>query len=149
MNLIKKQSSLFPLFFDQFFKNNWDINVPQNSFYNPSFNVKENDKEYVLEVIAPGKSNEDFQIEIENRLLSISTLNKKEQTDYNYNIKEFEFSSFEKYFNPINVDLCILHNCLVSLSNLCFKFISSIEFLFQFSKLFHLDCVYSFGLDIF
>lgn len=105
MNLIKKQSSLFPLFFDQFFKNNWDINVPQNSFYNPSFNVKENDKEYVLEVIAPGKSNEDFQIEIENRLLSISTLNKKEQTDYNYNIKEFEFSSFEKSFElPYLID---------------------------------------------
>jgi len=105
MNLIKKQSSLFPLFFDQFFKNNWDINVPQNSFYNPSFNVKENDKEYVLEVIAPGKSNEDFQIEIENRLLSISTLNKKEKTDYNYNIKEFEFSSFEKSFElPYLID---------------------------------------------
>ena len=105
MNLIKKQSSLFPLFFDQFFKNNWDKNVPQNSFYNPSFNVKENDKEYVLEVIAPGKSNEDFQIEIENRLLSISTLNKKEQTDYNYNIKEFEFSSFEKSFElPYLID---------------------------------------------
>ena len=105
MNLIKKQSSLFPLFFDKFFKNNWDINVPQNSFYNPSFNVKENDKEYVLEVIAPGKSNEDIQIEIENRLLSISTLNKKEQTDYNYNIKEFEFSSFEKSFElPYLID---------------------------------------------
>ena len=105
MNLIKKQSSLFPLFFDQFFKNNWDINVPQNSFYNPSFNVKENDKEYVLEVIAPGKSNEDFQIEIENRLLSISTLNKKEKTDYNYNIREFEFSSFEKSFElPYLID---------------------------------------------
>ena len=105
MNLIKKQSSLFPLFFDQFFKNNWYINVPQNSFYNPSFNVKENDKEYVLEVIAPGKSNEDFQIEIENRLLSISTLNKKEKTDYNYNIKEFEFSSFEKSFElPYLID---------------------------------------------
>ena len=105
MNLIKKQSSLFPLFFDQFFKNNWDINVPQNSFYNPSFNVKENDKEYVLEVFSPGKSNEDFQIEIENRLLSISTLNKKEKTDYNYNIKEFEFSSFEKSFElPYLID---------------------------------------------
>ena len=105
MNLIKKQSSLFPLIFDQFFKINWDINVPQNYFYNPSFNVKENDKEYVLEVIAPGKSNEDFQIEIENRLLSISTLNKKEKTDYNYNIKEFEFSSFEKSFElPYLID---------------------------------------------
>ena len=58
-----------------------------------------------MEVIAPGKSNEDFQIEIENRLLSISTLNKKEKTDYNYNIKEFEFSSFEKSFElPYLID---------------------------------------------
>jgi len=48
MNLIKKQSSFLPFIFDEFFKNNWNINTPLNSIHEPSYNVKENDKEFVL-----------------------------------------------------------------------------------------------------
>tara|TARA_Y100000389_G_scaffold81425_1_gene77984 strand:+ start:168 stop:587 length:420 start_codon:yes stop_codon:yes gene_type:complete len=98
MNLIKKQSSFLPFIFDEFFKNNWNINTPLNSFNEPSYNVKENDKEFVLEIIAPGKSNDDFKVEIDNRLLSITMTNNIEEPDYNYNLKEFEFLSFEKSF---------------------------------------------------
>ena len=64
MNLIKKQSSFFPLIFDEFFKNNWNINVPYNSFNIPSFNVKENDKEFILELAIPGKNNNDFNVKL-------------------------------------------------------------------------------------
>lgn len=98
MNLIKKQSSFLPFIFDEFFKNNWNINTPSNSFHDPSYNVKENDKEFVLEIIAPGKSNDDFKVEIDNRLLSITLTNNIQESDYNYNLKEFEFLSFEKSF---------------------------------------------------
>jgi HSP20 family protein len=98
MNLIKKQSSFLPFIFDEFFKNNWNINTPSNSFHHPSYNVKENDKEFVLEIIAPGKSNDDFKVEIDNRLLSITLTNNIQESDYNYNLKEFEFLSFEKSF---------------------------------------------------
>lgn len=98
MNLIKKQSSFLPFIFDEFFKNNWNINTPLNSFNEPSYNVKENDKEFVLEIIAPGKSNDDFKVEIDNRLLSITMTNNIQESDYNYNLKEFEFLSFEKSF---------------------------------------------------
>jgi len=98
MNLIKKQSSFLPFIFDEFFKNNWNINTPSNSFHDPSYNVKENDKEFVLEIIAPGKSNDDFKVEIDNRLLSITLTNNVQESDYNYNLKEFEFLSFEKSF---------------------------------------------------
>ena len=98
MNLIKKQSSFLPFIFDEFFKNNWNINTPSNSFHHPSYNVKENDKEFVLEIIAPGKSNDDFKVEIDNRLLSITMTNNIQESDYNYNLKEFEFLSFEKSF---------------------------------------------------
>ena len=60
--------------------------------------MKENDKEFVLEIIAPGKSNDDFKVEIDNRLLSITMTNNIQESDYNYNLKEFEFPSFEKSF---------------------------------------------------
>jgi HSP20 family protein len=105
MNLIKKKSTLFPFIFDEFFKNNWDINIPQNS-YSPFFNVKENDKEFVLELIVPGKNNEDFEIEIEKRLLSVSSTIEKEKSEHNYIIKEFDSSSFEKSFEiPYSIEI--------------------------------------------
>ncbi|MBT7554409.1 MAG: Hsp20/alpha crystallin family protein, partial [Flavobacteriaceae bacterium] len=69
MNLIKTQSSFLPFIFDEFLKNNWNINVPNNSYSYPSTNIKENDKEFVLELAMPGKCNKDFNIEIENRIL--------------------------------------------------------------------------------
>jgi HSP20 family protein len=106
MNLIKKQSSFLPFIFDEFFKNNWNINTPLNSIHEPSYNVKENDKEFVLELIAPGKINDDFKVEIDNRLLSISMSDNIQESDYNYNLKEFEFLSFEKSFElPKTIDI--------------------------------------------
>lgn len=105
MNLIKKKSTLFPFIFDEFFKNNWDINISQNS-YSPFFNTKENDKEFVLELIVPGKNNEDFKIEIDKRLLSVSSTIVEEKSKYNYIIKEFDTSSFEKSFEiPYSIEI--------------------------------------------
>ena len=84
MNLITKKHSLFPIIFDDFFKNNWDINVPNSNENIPSLNVKENEKEFVLELAVPGMKNKDFKLEIDNRLLSVSNINKKVKSDYNY-----------------------------------------------------------------
>tara|TARA_B110000116_G_C16709588_1_gene523804 strand:+ start:771 stop:1193 length:423 start_codon:yes stop_codon:yes gene_type:complete len=106
MNLIKTQSSFLPFIFDEFFKNNWNINVPNNSYSYPSTNIKENDKEFVLELAMPGKCNKDFNIEIENRILNISTLNDNQTSEYNYNIQEFNYSSFNKSYDlPESIDL--------------------------------------------
>jgi HSP20 family protein len=106
MNLIKTQSSFLPFIFDEFLKNNWNINVPNNSYSYPSTNIKENDKEFVLELAMPGKCNKDFNIEIENRILNISTLNDNQISEYNYNIQEFNYSSFNKSYDlPESIDL--------------------------------------------
>ena len=106
MNLIKTQSSFLPFIFDEFLKNNWNINVPNNSYSYPSTNIKENDKEFVLELAMPGKCNKDFNIEIENRILNISTLNDNKISEYNYNIQEFNYSSFNKSYDlPESIDL--------------------------------------------
>ena len=106
MNLIKTQSSFLPFIFDEFFKNNWNINVPNNSYSYPSTNIKENDKEFVLELAMPGKCNKDFNIEIENRILNISTLNDNQTSEYNYNIQEFNYTSFNKSYDlPESIDL--------------------------------------------
>ena len=71
MNLIKTQS-YFPTIFDEFFKDNWNINLTNDNFVSPSYNIKENDKEFVIELAIPGKENTDFNIEIQNKILLVS-----------------------------------------------------------------------------
>ena len=98
MNLIKTQPALFTSIFDEFFKNPWDINVSNYSFKSPSFNLKESDTEFILELAIPGKINDNFKLELDSKVLKVSLLEDKKDNDYNYNIKEFEYSSFEKSF---------------------------------------------------
>ena len=104
MNLIKRQS-YFPSIFDEFFSDNWDIKMMNDKYISPSYNIKENEKEFVIEIAIPGKNNTDFNIEIENRSLLISTNNENENSNYTYTRREFGFSKFEKTFDlPISVD---------------------------------------------
>ena len=103
MNLIKRQS-YFPSIFDEFFSDNWDIRM-NDKYISPSYNIKENEKEFVIEIAIPGKNNTDFNIEIENRSLLISTNNENENSNYTYSRRDFGFSKFEKTFDlPISVD---------------------------------------------
>ena len=104
MNLIKRQS-YFPSIFDEFFSDNWDIKMMNDKYISPSYNIKENEKEFVIEIAIPGKNNTDFNIEIENRSLLISTNNENENSNYTYSRRDFDFSKFEKTFDlPISVD---------------------------------------------
>ena len=105
MNLIKTQPTYFPSIFDDFFKNTWDIIVQDYSFHSPSFNIKENNKEYILELAIPGKNNDNFKLELDNKLLKVSYKEDNEDTEYNYNVREFNYSSFEKSFEiPESID---------------------------------------------
>jgi HSP20 family protein len=63
-------------------------------------NVKENEQEYILEVIAPGLEKEDFKINLEEKLLTISTEKKNEVENSNEkNIrKEYKYQSFKRSF---------------------------------------------------
>lgn len=104
MNLIKRQS-YFPSIFDEFFSDNWDIKMMNDKYISPSYNIKENEKEFVIEIAIPGKNNTDFNIEIENRSLLISTNNENENSNYTYSRRDFGYSKFEKTFDlPISVD---------------------------------------------
>ncbi|MBT3523722.1 MAG: Hsp20/alpha crystallin family protein, partial [Flavobacteriaceae bacterium] len=71
MNLIKKHSNFSPFVFDDFFRNTWDI-LPTNNTVSPATNIIENDKEFILEFSIPGKDNLDFEVELDNRILSLS-----------------------------------------------------------------------------
>jgi|GEM_PF-210338 HSP20 family protein len=105
MNLIKKQSNFLPFVFDDFFRNTWDI-LPNNSGNNPATNIIENDKEFILEFSIPGKDNLDFEIELDNRILSLSLKKSDSDSNDNYMLQQFNFSSFNKSYElPISIDL--------------------------------------------
>ncbi len=73
----------------------------------PSVNIKESDKDFDIEVAAPGLTKKDFAVEIkENRLTIKAHLESKEEENKEHFFrKEFNYHSFERAFTlPENVD---------------------------------------------
>jgi len=108
MNLIKRNSNLvFPSLLEEFFRPDWNGGVQSFKSTMPAVNIKENETNYTLEFYAPGLKKEDFNIEIDQKTLSISSEKKVENEENNekYSLKEFSFSSFKRTFNlPESVD---------------------------------------------
>jgi len=79
----------------------------EESFGFPPVNVHETPDAYHLELSAPGRNKEDFKLNVDNGLLTIS-FEKKEETrteEYKTIRKEFSFKSFKRTFNlDENVD---------------------------------------------
>jgi HSP20 family protein len=66
----------------------------------PAVNVNETEKNYEIEVAAPGRTKKDFNIAAENGILTISSEmeEEKEQKEKDYTRKEFSYSSFSRSF---------------------------------------------------
>lgn len=87
-----------PSVFNDFFDNDWMLKANATA---PAINVIESDKDYKLEVAAPGMTKEDFNIHLtENNELVISMEKKNETKDDDksrkYIRREFSYSKFEQ-----------------------------------------------------
>ena len=74
----------------------------QELFAFPQTNIHETPDAYHLELNAPGRTKEDFKIQVEQGLLTISFEKKAETTqsdDYKTVRREFEFKSFKRSFS--------------------------------------------------
>lgn len=103
--LITKKTNLFPNLFDDFFMRNlWNQNVDNystNKINIPAVNIKENSKNFEVELAAPGMNKDDFKIEVEDNTLIISSEKNHEKEvkeDENYTRKEFSYQSFQRSF---------------------------------------------------
>lgn len=67
----------------------------------PAANVRETEKDFEIEVAAPGLSKKDFNITVENRMLTISSdkEEEKEEKEGNYTRREFSYRSFSRSFS--------------------------------------------------
>jgi HSP20 family protein len=66
----------------------------------PAVNVIENDDNYIVEMAIPGLKKSDFDISLDNQILSISaeTKTEEENDDRNFTRREFGYSSFKRTF---------------------------------------------------
>ena len=66
----------------------------------PAVNVIESNDEFILEMAVPGFKKSDFQVNIDNNILSISAEidSENNQTAGNYTRREFGYSSFKRSF---------------------------------------------------
>ncbi|WP_224484575.1 Hsp20/alpha crystallin family protein [Robertkochia aurantiaca] len=103
MSLIRRSNAnTFPSVFEEFFRPDWFGGMNDMNNRVPAVNIKEKDNGFELELAAPGVKKEDFNIEVDQNVLTISTeqRNEKEETgdDGNYSRREFSYTSFQRSF---------------------------------------------------
>lgn len=107
-NLPTKRVENFPTLFDDFFKpwREWfDMGWDKVSTV-PSVNVTEADKEYKISVAAPGLQKDDFKVNVDGNMITISAerSTSSEEKEEKFTRKEYNFTSFSRTFTlPDNV----------------------------------------------
>jgi HSP20 family protein len=108
MTLMKRNGNVLnslPTMFDDFFTRDlfdWRTSNFSNSGGTlPAVNVKETNDTYEVEMAAPGMNKEDFKVELDNNVLTISAEKKvenEEKEGERYARKEFSYQSFQRSF---------------------------------------------------
>ena len=91
---------------EELFNNNWNASISDYSNSKPAVNVKEDDKSFTLQIAAPGINKNDFEISLENRVLSVEVVKKDEHDVNDFTSKEFDYNSFKRSFSiPKSIEL--------------------------------------------
>lgn len=102
----RRSQNWLPGIFNDFFGNEW-----MEKSTSPAINIIENDKEYKVELAAPGLTKEDFNVRVTEENQLVVTMEKKqeqkdEQQDGRYLRREFSYSKYQQtLLLPDNVEL--------------------------------------------
>ena len=102
-----KNNDWFPTMFDDFFNNGF---MPRANSTAPAVNVQETDKEYTMELAAPGIKKEYCRVGINDEgFLTVAIENKQEHKhedkNHHYLRREFSYSNYEQnYTLPDDVE---------------------------------------------
>lgn len=108
--LVRTNGSLFPAIpslLNDFLTDDWFdsslANWKSSGATLPAVNVRETNDDFLIEVAAPGMKRDDFKVELDNNVLTISsqTEENREQKDSNgnYTRREFSYQSFQRSFS--------------------------------------------------
>lgn len=106
--LVRQNHGLFPSLpslIEDFFDREWtDSSIAGRSFAAtlPAVNVREDNDQFTIEVAAPGMKRDNFKVELDQNVLTISS-NKEEMEEEknesgNYTRREFNYLSFRRSF---------------------------------------------------
>jgi len=103
MTLLRRTNNEYPAFtnwFEDIFGNTeTGININKNSTM-PSVNIAEEDDAFKIEFAVPGMEKSDFDITLDNNILTVKSEKeeKNEESNKNFTRKEFSYSSFQRSF---------------------------------------------------
>jgi len=101
---LMKTGERWPGLFDDFFKpwNEWFDNgyFPNRLSTMPAVNITESNGTYELSLAAPGMKKDDFKIDVNGDILTISSEKEesKEEKDKKFTRKEYNYSAFSRSF---------------------------------------------------
>ena len=100
---LAKLSETMPSLFDDFFKpwNEWfEGGLSMRTVKVPAVNITEQKNEYLVSLAAPGLKKENFKINVDGNMLTISSEKEenKEEKDKKFTRKEYSYSSFSRCF---------------------------------------------------
>ncbi|WP_394970684.1 Hsp20/alpha crystallin family protein [uncultured Croceitalea sp.] len=107
MSIVKRNNMLFPALMNDIFKPDWFGGMENLNNKVPAVNILENEASFELELAIPGFKKDDFNIEIDDNILTISSevKSEKENNMDNYTRREFSYSSFKRAFTlPETID---------------------------------------------
>ena len=133
--VVNRNQAWLPSIFNDLFDGDFAM-MPAKQFASPAVNIKETEKEFEIEIAAPGMTKEDFAVCINNDNELVIALEKKSDKEckegkndkeckcgkVNYLRKEFSYTSYHQSFTlPENIDLdavkvCLTLRCLSVLS---------------------------------
>ncbi len=108
MNLVRRNTNpWFPSLLDEFFGTSFPLTTSTQRSHVPSVNITETDTAFELALAAPGKTRKDFNVALDDHVLTISSESKHEDTTNaeQYTRREFTYDSFQRSFRlPDTVD---------------------------------------------
>lgn len=107
--LARINRSYVPAYWDDYFNDKFfnQVNSANCKVNSPAVNISEDEKGFTIELAAPGISRKEFNLEIENDVLTISTEKKesKEEDRPNFLRREFNYKAFKRSFQlPESID---------------------------------------------
>jgi len=100
MSIVKRNNLVFPTLMNEILKPDWFGGLENYKDTFPPVNIQDNEISFELELSVPGRKKEDFNVEIDEQVLTITSETKKEEEvkDGSYTRKEFSYSSFKRSF---------------------------------------------------
>ncbi|WP_024994861.1 Hsp20/alpha crystallin family protein [Phocaeicola paurosaccharolyticus] len=96
MPVKRSNQTWVPSIFNDFFDNNWMVKANATA---PAINVIESDKEYKVELAAPGMTKDDFQVHLNednDLVITMEKKDEKEKGESRYLRREFSYTKFQQ-----------------------------------------------------